>query len=160
MSSLLIMSIPVSAMTGSLDVSESETYLTEPFVPTDEEITPQLKPDQHTQGYDAEYADPDESDNALVNTISSNGFKIKVTETDIKADGVYNSGGYGTVRLSDPEYGLVDRNGEFVFSYRLTWNRYVCSEGIVAQFNDDGYFYTNGLSLMKTDGIIMGSAGP
>ena len=76
--------------------------------------------------------------------------EITVTKTDIRADGVFNSGGYASLRLNSsfdpetstisyPKTALVDRNGAFVFPYKDTYNRYRYSDGIVSLTGDSNY---------------------
>ncbi|MBR7033409.1 MAG: WG repeat-containing protein [Clostridia bacterium] len=66
-----------------------------------------------------------------------------VIKTDIRADSVANTGGYGSLRIKEeivnigslrknPRSALLDRNGELLFPYKDTWLRYTYSDGIVS----------------------------
>ena len=76
--------------------------------------------------------------------------KVVIKKTDIKADGVFNSGGYGSLKIKEvyddnaeiesyPQAALIDRNGEFVFPYKETWLTYSYDNEIISLVPD--YLY-------------------
>lgn len=78
---------------------------------------------------------------------------VKITQTNIKADGVFNTGGYGSLvieavyeggtqsgkLLAFPQAALVDRNGKLVFPYRDTWLRFYCNGKIASLVGDSAF---------------------
>ena len=92
----------------------------------------------------------------------ANTVRVKITKTDIIADSVFNTDGYGSI-CYDPcagydeidlesdytfKAGLIDRDGNFVFSYKDTYNRYYVDGDIVslvngAYYNIDIFYFTN-----------------
>ena len=76
---------------------------------------------------------------------------VKVTKTDIKADGVFNTGGYASLKIkenydaypSDPQAALVDRNGNFIMPYKYTWLEYYYDDGIISLIGDAPYYAYN-----------------
>ena len=68
--------------------------------------------------------------------------KVTITETNIKADSVFNNEGYGSLKLNEvyenggvssyPQSALIDGKGTYLFPYKDTWNRYYVSDGIVS----------------------------
>ena len=79
---------------------------------------------------------------ALADTKGS--ISVKVTKTDIQADGVFNTGGYASLKIkedydaypSDPQAALVDRNGNFLMPYKYTWLEYYYDDGIISLVGD------------------------
>lgn len=68
--------------------------------------------------------------------------KVTITETNLKADSVFNNEGYGSLKLNEvyenggvssyPQSALIDGKGTYLFPYKDTWNRYYVSDGIVS----------------------------
>ena len=86
---------------------------------------------------------------------------ITITTTEITADGVINADGYGSIYKkvvwkegaenieyeSSPQAALIDRNGNYLFSYKDTWLKYYCDDGIVslvAERPSQHYYLANG----------------
>ena len=72
-------------------------------------------------------------------TYNKNGFTVTATKTDIIADNVINTEGYGSLMLEAdynnystpaPQYALIDGDGDFVFSYDRFPCRYYLFDGI------------------------------
>lgn len=62
---------------------------------------------------------------------------LKATKTDVKADGVTNYGGYGSLHISGnesthPQAALMDKTGKLLFPYRETCNLFYYSDGVVS----------------------------
>ncbi|MBP5245886.1 MAG: WG repeat-containing protein [Clostridia bacterium] len=80
---------------------------------------------------------------------------VKIVKTDIKADRLFNSEGFGSIFMKEkyaddgetvislPQAALIDKNGNFVFPYEKTWLEYRCCDGIVSKvyFNAYNKFY-------------------
>lgn len=79
---------------------------------------------------------------------------LVATKTDVKADGVVNYGGYGSLKIegaydsnSDgspvvtkrPQAGLMDKTGNMLFPMRETYSRFYYSDGIVSLTADSSY---------------------
>ncbi len=83
---------------------------------------------------------------------------VSYVQTDIEADGVFNTGGYGSLKINEIDYGmvsfpkaaLIDSKGTFVFPYKDTWLRYRYSDGVVSLTASDSYI-KHRLSNWKTD---------
>ncbi len=79
--------------------------------------------------------------------------QVSITETDIEADGVFNTDGYGSLTInstynlqtgdfmSSPKAALVDYTGKFIFPYKDTWLRYRYFDGVVSLTADSSYEY-------------------
>ena len=77
--------------------------------------------------------------------------KVKITPTEIVADGVFNNGGYGSLMIygeddhdnfqviKAPQAALIDREGNFVFPYKETRLRYYYDNGIVSLIGERPY---------------------
>lgn len=71
--------------------------------------------------------------------------QLSVTKTNIQADSVFNTSGYGSLTTDykydgiAPEATLIDRNGEIIFRDTNTFNRYYVSDDIVSLVSDSPY---------------------
>ena len=78
--------------------------------------------------------------------------KVKITPTEITADDVLNSGGYGSLKIygeddeenckviKAPQAALIDREGNFVFPYKETRLRYYYNDEIVSLIGERPYY--------------------
>ena len=76
---------------------------------------------------------------------------LTIVKTEILADGVFNTGGYGSINLNPvykdngweyeslPCAALIDRNGNFAFPYKETFLRYYCYDDVVSLISDNAY---------------------
>ena len=84
---------------------------------------------------------------------------VKIVKTDVKADAIYNSEGFGCpiidsvyeddgeTLVSIPENAIIDKNGNFVFPYKKSWLYYICRDGIVSLttvYPEMHYYLQNG----------------
>lgn len=90
------------------------------------------------------------SDAGAAESANAEQIQVDIVEMDIKADNVFNTGGYGSLVIqgtgswwdpSDtgavaPQSALVDNKGSFVFSYQSTYLNYRVSDGIVSLTED------------------------
>ena len=87
--------------------------------------------------------------------------QVKIIQTEITADGVFNNDGYGSLSKNVvwkegsedsvvekfPQAALIDREGNFLFPYKDTWLHYYCNDGIVslvADYATTHYYLDNG----------------
>ena len=79
--------------------------------------------------------------------------EITITPTDITADSVFNSDGYGSLSITGemgefdydvpPQTALINSSGEFVFPYLSTEGRYYYNDGVVtlcSRYNNSGIY--------------------
>ena len=88
---------------------------------------------------------------APAKTYSANGITIEASSTNISADMLYITEGYGSLRIYDdgqnsPQHALIDSNGNFVFNYgkfpcMISLYDGVFSNGIVEGVDDYGDAY-------------------
>ena len=91
------------------------------------------------------------------------GIRVTVTKTDIKADGVSNTSGYGSLKRNDDlgnqnQAGLVDKTGKMLFPFKDTHDlRYSVDGDIVSLVNSDAYVhaYLDAMYDEKTDTLTI-----
>ena len=101
--------------------------------------------------------------------------EITITPTDITADSVFNSDGYGSLSITGemgefdydvpPQTALINSSGEFVFPYLSTEGRYYYNDGVVtlcSRYNNSGIYLSEinsvEMGYYNIDGTMLLSA--
>ena len=83
---------------------------------------------------------------------------LPITKTNIRADGVFNNKGYGSIYTNGefdedagdyavfPQAAVVDRNGNFVFPYKDSFSNYYFSDGIFSLTEESPYIISDNYS--------------